>query len=31
MSEWGLDADDEARMKDRHSWFVEQAIAQLSR
>jgi aminoglycoside phosphotransferase (APT) family kinase protein len=29
MSEWGLDADDEARMKDRHGWFVEQAIARL--
>ncbi len=31
MSEWGLDADDEARMRDRHGWFVEQAIADLSR
>jgi aminoglycoside phosphotransferase (APT) family kinase protein len=30
MAEWGLDAGDEARMRDRHGWFVGQAISQLS-
>lgn len=29
MSKWGLDSDDEARMRERHSWFVEQAIERL--
>lgn len=27
MSEWGLDPDDEARMRERHGWFVLQALA----
>jgi hypothetical protein len=31
MVEWGLDPDDEARMRDRHGWFVEQAVAHISR
>ena len=29
MAEWGLDADDEARMRERHGWFVEEAVAEM--
>jgi len=29
MAEWGLAPDDETRMRDRHGWFVNQAIARL--
>jgi aminoglycoside phosphotransferase (APT) family kinase protein len=31
MSEWGLDDDVEARIRERHAWFIEQAIARLER
>ncbi len=29
LAEWGLDADDEARMRERHGWFVRRAIVAL--
>jgi hypothetical protein len=30
ISEWELDPDDAARIRDRHDWFVERAISRYS-